>query len=82
MQDTLVENKTKREHPQVSLFHVKQFVAKAAGLALTETKRKREEVKRGREAEEILIISFLGGSGGRAKSCCLSKKGCANILHM
>ena len=79
---TLVENKTKREHPQVSLFHVKQFAGKATVLALTETKRKREEVKRGREAEEILIISFLGGRGGRAKSCCLSKRGCANILHM
>ena len=47
MQDRLVENKTKREHPQVSLFHVKQFVGKATALALTETKRKREEVKRG-----------------------------------
>ena len=47
MQDRLVENKTKREHPQVSLFHVNQFVGKAKALALTETKRKREEVKRG-----------------------------------
>jgi len=47
MQDRLVENKTKREHPQVSLFHVNQFVGKAQALALTETKGKREEVKRG-----------------------------------